>query len=141
MKTALDTNILSAIFMGEPSAPRVRVALNAAKQAGSIVISPPAYAESLANPTGSQDIISAFLQLGGIAIDLPMLDHIWTEAGLRYQRYAAHRRQTFGEHPRRILADFLIGAHALLQADCLMTLDTRYYRQHFPELRIYPIPE
>jgi predicted nucleic acid-binding protein len=74
-------------------------------------------------------------------VDLHVMDSVWREAGRRFSEHAARRRQTFAQHPRRILADFLIGAHALLQADCLMTLDTRYYRQYFPELRLSPIPE
>jgi predicted nucleic acid-binding protein len=141
MKTALDTNILSAIWMGEPSAAKVSAALRAAKQAGSVVISPPVYAESLANPSLTQDILRDFLQDVGVNVDLPLIDAIWTEAGLRYQQYAIRRRQIVGELSRRILADFLIGTHALLQANSLMTLDTRYYRTYFPELRLYPIEE
>ena len=141
MKTALDTNIFSSIWMGEPSAAKVAAALEAAKLMGSLVVSPPAYSESLANPSYSEDQIHEFLRATSIAVDLPMLDTVWSEAGRRYGQYAVRRRHTAGEQPRRILADFLIGAHALLQADCLMTLDTRYYRQYFPELALYPIGE
>ncbi len=141
MKTALDTNILSAIWMAEPSAHRVAAAMEAAKNAGSLILSPPAYAESLANPSYSLDQIHDFLQEAEIALDLPLFNTVWTEASLRYSEYAVSRRKAAGEHPRRILADFLIGAHALLQADRLMTLDTRYYRQYFPDLPLYPLGE
>jgi hypothetical protein len=34
----------------------------------------------------------------------------------------------------------MIGAHALLSADRLMTFDTKVYGQDFPELRLYRIP-
>jgi predicted nucleic acid-binding protein len=33
-------------------------------------------------------------------------------------------------------ADFVIAAHALIQADRLMTLDPKRYRQDFPKLRL-----
>jgi predicted nucleic acid-binding protein len=35
-----------------------------------------------------------------------------------------------------LLADFLIGAHALVQADQLLTLDSTRYSQDFPEVRL-----
>ena len=61
---------------------------------------------------------------------------MWTEAGNRFARYAARRRKTTGQSPRRLLADFLIGAHALVQAERLLTLDPKVYQQDFPELQL-----
>lgn len=41
--------------------------------------------------------------------------------------------------PRRILADFLIGAHALHSGYRLLTLDDRFYRTAFPRLSLLTI--
>jgi predicted nucleic acid-binding protein len=37
---------------------------------------------------------------------------------------------------KRLLVDFLIGAHAFLCADRLLTLDPHRYVQNFPKLRL-----
>jgi predicted nucleic acid-binding protein len=86
-------------------------------------------------------MIESFLADTGIAVELQMLDDVWTLAGRRYRQYAIRRRQFQAEPPRRILADFLVGAHALLQAERLITQDVKFYRTNFPELLLYPLGE
>jgi predicted nucleic acid-binding protein len=141
MKTALDTNILSTMWSAQPMEAIVRAALMMLQQQGNLVISPVAYAEGLAHPNYSEEGINQFLSVTGIIVDLPLLDTVWAEAGRRYRRYAVRRRQSQTEPPRRLLADFLIGAHALLQTEQLLTLDLNFYRTYFPDLRLYPIGE
>jgi predicted nucleic acid-binding protein len=141
MKTALDTNILSNIWSGQPMEAAIRSALRKLEQSGPLVISPPVYAEALAHPTYSEEGVHRFLEITGITVDFALADSVWTEAGRRYREYAIRRRQSQAEPPRRILADFLVGSHALLQADQLLTLDVKFYRTNFPELTLFPIEE
>jgi predicted nucleic acid-binding protein len=42
------------------------------------------------------------------------------------------------DRKRRLLADFVIGAHALLRADRLVTFNGADFRSDFPELKIFP---
>ncbi|WP_460330824.1 PIN domain-containing protein, partial [Thermus oshimai] len=60
----------------------------------------------------------------------------WHLAGERFGQYARKRRTT--GLPRRILADFLIGAHALHHHLALATFDPVHYRVAFPELEVLP---
>lgn len=57
-------------------------------------------------------------------------------AGRAFQAYALRRRSHGDSGPRRILADFVIGAHALDRDYDLLTMDDRLYRAAFPRLRI-----
>jgi hypothetical protein len=136
VRTAIDANIFSSIWSKEPTAEMVVEQLGRAKQDGALLISPFAFAELYAHPNMTSDFIRPFLDATGVVVDYKLLESVWTEAGLRFARYAARRRKATGEGPRRLLADFLIGAHALVQADRLLTLDPKVYRQDFPELRL-----
>jgi len=139
VRTALDSNILSAMWSNEPSARAIARQLGEAKQEGALLLSPIAYAELLAHPRATKEFLHAFLADSGIRVDFQLPESTWTESGLRFARYAERRRRSAGEFPKQLLADFVVGAHALLQADRLMTLDTARYRRDFPELLLLPV--
>lgn len=104
------------------------------------MLSPIAYAELLAYPNISDAFVDTFIRETGIVVDFGLQDRVWSECGRRFAKYAERRRKSGGSQPKRLIADFLVGAHALLQAERLMTLDTRRYALAFPDLRLYPVP-
>jgi predicted nucleic acid-binding protein len=56
--------------------------------------------------------------------------------GRAFQGHASRRRAKKTELPRRILADFLIGAYASVRRCRLLTLDQPLYRAAFPDLEV-----
>jgi predicted nucleic acid-binding protein len=140
MITALDSNILVALW--DPDhimTSTAKLALKSARAAGNLVIAAPVYAELLAYPGRFEEFLDVFFAEAGIAVDWNLDESIWRSAGLAYQSYAARRRKQRSSEPRRIQADFLIGAHALENGYRLLTLDDRLYRAAFPRLAITTI--
>lgn len=136
MRTAIDTNILLAVWSDEPAAVNIAQQLWNARSYGALLISPVVYAELLAHPKSTESFVNGFLSETGITVDFAIEELTWVEAGRRFAHYAGRRRKERHGHPKRLLADFLIGSHALLQADQLMSLDAAPYKQYFPELKL-----
>jgi len=136
LRTALDTNILSALWSREPLATRVAAQLASAHAKGGLVVCAPVYIELLAHPAASQRFVDEFLSETGIAVDFDMDEAVWRAAAKGFSAYAQRRRRSGGGSAKRLLVDFIIAAHALLHADRLMTLDPVRYELDFPKLHL-----
>jgi len=135
MTTAIDTNVLVTLWDEEDAQHGpARAALEKAFEQGSLVIAGAVYAELLAAPARTEEFLDEFCRETGIAVEWGLSEEIWRAAGLAFQGYAARRRKQKGAEPRRILADFLIGAHAQVNGYRLLTLDAGMYRASFPKL-------
>jgi predicted nucleic acid-binding protein len=135
--TAVDTNVLIALWdqdlvISEPA----RNALDAAFHRGNLVVAAPVFAELIAAPGRTEKFVGSFLEDTGIAVDWDLGEHVWREAGRAFQAYAERRRKQRDVGTRRILADFVIGAHALTNGCRLLTLDEGLYQTAFPRLAI-----
>jgi len=140
MTTAIDSNILVALWDADDTLHRsARQLLEEASETGQLVINGLVYAELLAAPGRSEEFLDRFCEETGIRIEWELKEQVCREAGNAYQKYAERRRKQGTNGPRRILADFLIGAHALVSGYRLLTLDGRMYRTSFPKLRVETI--
>lgn len=138
--TSIDTNIISALLEGEEGlSEQAENALLAAAARGQLLICAPVYAELIAKPGRSASSVDTFLETTFVAVDWTLEPSIWQLAGRAFQIYATTRKKQKLLPPRRILADFLIGAHAVQRGYTLLTLDQRVYSKSFPRLRLETI--
>jgi predicted nucleic acid-binding protein len=140
MITAVDTNVLVALWDRDDALnSTAQAALDAAFARGKLVISGAVFAELLALPHRREAFIEEFLGETGIGVDWITDEAVWRVAGRAFQAYANRRRKQKSAEPRRLLADFLIGAHAVENGFPLLTLDDGIYRAAFPKLRIVKV--
>ena len=135
MRTALDTNILSALWSSETVSAHVVDQLGQAHSQGGLVVCAPVYVELLAHPAASPQFVGNFVADTGILVDFDLSEAVWRLAGKSFANYANRRRRSGGDSPKRLVVDFLIASHALLSADRLMTLDASRYQRDFPQLK------
>lgn len=130
MITAVDTNVLIDVFgadarFGQSSAGALRVCLNE----GAVVACDVVWSEARAAFPSEEAFMRALRTLG--VRFSPMMEQAATLAGAAWKKYRAA-----GGKRERVIADFLIGAHAASQCDRLLTRDRGYYKKHFARLAI-----
>jgi predicted nucleic acid-binding protein len=136
MTTAIDTNVIVALWDRDPGlSSAAQSALDVAPGRGTLVTTATVFAELMAAPGRGESFLDSFFRESGINIDWALEESVWRTAGRAF-RYAARRRKQRDAGPRRILADFLIGAHALEGGHSLLTLDDHLYRTAFPHLTV-----
>jgi predicted nucleic acid-binding protein len=137
MTTAVDTNVVIALWDKDSTLSlAAQNALEAAFNRGTLVAAAPVFAELIAAPGRSEKFVGSFFEETGIGVDWELSEQIWRLAGRAFQAYAERRRKQRDKGARRILADFIIGAHAFANGFRLLTLDEGLYRAAFPSLAI-----
>ena len=134
MITAVDANILIDIFSPDPIfGPISREKLRQLSQEGALIICEAVYAE-VAGWFSQQAQLERFLNETGIGLKPSTPESLWKASQI--WRKTRKGRTDEPVLRRRLLADFLIGAHALLQAEQLLTRDKGFYRASFSGLRL-----
>lgn len=136
MRTALDTNIVSPVWLALPAAGAIAAALAKLRGEGALVISAPVFVELSAVPGLTPQMVRKALAEMSISIDFDMGEEVWQLSATTFSDYAVRRRRSGGGSAKRFPADFIIAAHAQLKADRLMTRDAGRYSLDFPSLRL-----
>lgn len=136
MPTAIDTNVLVEILGAGPQSSAAIAALAECGQQNRLVVSAVVYSELL---VGAPDLTGLDQVLGGMGIDVDWQvgQAVWAEAARGWREHLHRRKRQGFVGPRRMLNDFLIGAHAVVAANGLITWDRGIYGTYFPALRIY----
>ena len=130
MITAVDTSVLIDVFgadpkFGDASANMLRRCLNE----GAIVACDVVWSETRAAFPSDTGFSEALRVLG---IEFSPVSVVTANlAGANWKKYRAG-----GGRRERVMADFMIGAHATTQCDRLLTRDRGYYRKYFASLTV-----
>src|ERR1700756_2705463 len=128
MATIIDSNVIAALWNPDDALHSfARSALDAALARGPLIVPAPVYAELMAFAGRTEAFLDTFLRETGIGVEWHMDERVWRAAGQAFQSYAGRRRRQREPGPRRILADFLIGAFAAKHNYPLLTLDEGIY--------------
>ena len=131
MITAVDTSVLLDIFTADPECLEgSREALREGMARGSIIACEVVWAE-----VGAffPDSAAARAALETVGVDFSASDVDTALAAAN--AWADYRRR--GGSRKRVIADFLIGAHSMLRADRLLTRDRGFYRSYFLGLEVF----
>lgn len=155
MISALDTNILLDILIPNAKyAQNSKALIDDAFRKGSLVMSEIVYAE-LSSQFPTKNELDQFILETGIRLVPSSPDSLYA-ASLAWKEYLATKGKKSEVCPycgtkvqwtcancrervpvrQHIISDFLIGGHALKQANRLLTRDRGYYRAYFKELKV-----
>jgi predicted nucleic acid-binding protein len=136
MRTAIDSNILSALFCLEPTSGALVSLLGKCRDEGALIVCGTVFAEVHAIPKMTPALLHEFLSDTGVMVDATFTVADWSAVGAAFAKYAERRRKSGDGQPKRLLADFIVGSHAFTSCDRLLTLDTARYRTAFPKLKL-----
>ncbi len=129
MKTAVDSSALLAIFNGEAEAQAWLEILIRARAEGQLVVCDVVFAELAPAFLNEAELLT---QLGRLGISYEAISGAAAfRAGVVFREY-----RDLGGKREHLIPDFLIAAHASVEADRLIAADRGYLRRYFGDLTL-----
>lgn len=127
---AVDSSVLVDVLVEDARfADAAEASLRQALAVGEVVVCDAVVAEMHTLLAGSETTMESLQSLG--IRYLPTSEQAAVRAGHMQRRFRDR-----GGRGERVAADFLIGAHALLQCDALVTRDAGFFRDYFKGLKV-----
>jgi predicted nucleic acid-binding protein len=128
---AVDSSVLIDVLTNDPVYGEASASkLESAMEREDVVICEVVLAEVATKIEPADDLLDALAELG---INFSAInEQAALRAGLMQRRF----RERGGKRNERVVSDFMVGAHALLQCGTLVTRDQGFFRDYFKGLKI-----
>jgi predicted nucleic acid-binding protein len=132
---AIDSCVLIDLLADAPHAAQAEASLRLALSEGPVVVCDAVVSEVTAGLGRGAEVMDVVEEMG--ITYLPTELRAAIRAGEMQRRYNERKRKTKTlDMPKRVVPDFLVGAHALLQCKGLITRDKGFFREYFKGLKI-----
>jgi predicted nucleic acid-binding protein len=125
---AVDAPVLVELLTDGARADAVEACLRQSLGSGRVVVCDVALAQLCAALRNGADALTALEEMG------VHFQAVEAKSALRAGEMHRRHRQRSGQD--RLIADFLVGAHALMQCDGLVTFDATLHRDYFKGLKV-----